>query len=206
VTNFWVSIVASVIGGLIGAATAFGVFAVGESRRVVAARHETKRLVVSRMLDVLDRAIRAQALPPLIRRFRNPDIELSLSLQRLMLDLPKEDLPVAAWAGGQVQRMVEEGTGRRYLNRATHLQAQLVSWYRGDKSTQWFVEALRTEPLRENWKWSRWSKVKAGARDAGTDITYIAVGSFAYAGVRDVILPAASRIARRIASAAAGSK
>lgn len=205
-TNIWVPIVASIIGGVIGAATAFGVFAVGERHRLVAARREAKRVAVSRMLDVLDHAIRVQALPPLVRRLRNADVVLALSLQRLMLDLPKEDLPVAAWAGGQVQRMVEDGSGQPYLHRATYLQGQLVGWYRGDRDTQWFVEALKTEPLRDNWKRSLRSKLRVGTRDGVNDLAYLATASFAVAGVREVVMPLASRLVRWLFRAGTGSE
>lgn len=197
--DFWGSLLAALIGGLISAGIAFGVF-FGEKRRDQKnARHEAKRLVVTRMLDVIDQAIQAQRLPPLIRLWRNPDVALILTLPRLMIDLPKEDLPVASWVARQVQLMAWERSGSKYIARATQLSAKLVSWFRGDVAISWFEDQNAKDPLNPNWKPTLAKRLKPLGRDTVKDTTYIAIGAAMYGVIKEGFLPVASAFGRWVA-------
>ena len=190
--DFWGALLAALIGGLISAGIAFGVF-LGEKRRdEKRGKQEAKRLIVTRMLDVVDQAIRAQRLPPIVRQWRSPDAALVLTLPRLMIDLPKEDLPVATWVARQVQIMTWERSGSRYLAAATQLSARLVSWFRGDVPTSWFDQENRKDPLDPNWKPSLKQRLKVVGRDASKDTAYVAVGAAIYGLVKEGLLPIAS--------------
>ncbi|WP_442542626.1 hypothetical protein ACSBOX_11795 [Arthrobacter sp. KN11-1C] len=193
-TDIWVPIVAAAIGGVMGIAASLIVYILEKRRNERAARHEAKRVAVSRMLDVLDEAIKVQVLPPLIRRWKNPDAALLLALSRLLLDLQKEDIPVALWSAGQVQRMVFETARKEYLFRATKLQSRLLSWYRGDEHVHWFSDALKNEPFVENWRPSPAVRVKAGLRDASANLGFLAAAVLAYAVTKENVLPAVSRL------------
>lgn len=195
-TEIWVPLIASAIGGILGIAASLTVYSLGKRRSEREARHEAKRVAVSRMLDVLDDAIKIQGFPPLIRHWRGADGAVMLALSRLLLDLPKDDLPVALWAGSQVQRMVFERAKKEYLFRATKLQSRLVSWYRGDVQVQWFSDALRDEPYMEDWRPSAAVRAKAELRDIAANLTYLAAAALTYALVRETLLPTASRIVR----------
>jgi hypothetical protein len=196
-TAIWVvPLVASVIGGVLGIGASLLIFRLQGIRGAREARHEAKSVAVSRMLDVLDDAIKMQILPPVIRRFRNPDASVLLALSRLTLDLPEEDIPVALWAASQVQRMAYERAGKRYLQRATKLQSRLVSWYRGEASVQWFNDALKEEPFQADWKPSASVRVKTELRDVAETLGLVVAGATAWAAIRDSLAPAASDLVR----------
>jgi hypothetical protein len=182
-----------VIGGVTGS---FIAHRLEKKRREREALHEGKRVAVSRMLDVLDTAIRLQALPPFVRSWRSPNMAPLLALSRLTLDLTDEDLPISVWAAGQVQRMAYERTGKSYLRRATELQARLVSWYRGDLNTHWFIHALEEEPFEEDWRPTRLERTKTNMREALANVGYITAAAFSFSVFRDALMPFVARFVR----------
>lgn len=195
-TDVWVPLVASMIGGVLGITASLVVFRLEQQRSAREARHDAKRVAVSRMLDVLDDAIKAQTLPPVLRRWRNPHAAVVLALSRLMLDLSKEDLAIALWAGSQVQRMTYEKAGRRYLRRATQLQSRLLMWYRGDTSILWFHNELEKEPFQDDWRPSLQVRARSELRDMAENFGTLAAATIAYVGVKESLLPLASRLLR----------
>jgi hypothetical protein len=196
-TDIWVPIVAAAIGGVMGIAAALIVYILEKRRNEREARHDAKRVAVSRMLDVLDDAIKIQVLPPMVRRWKSPDASLLLALSRLLLDLADEDIPIASWSAGQVQRMVFERARKKYLSRATQLQSRLLGWYRGDVQVQWFSDALKEEPFVEGWRPSPASRVNAELRDASANLGFLAAAILFYTAIKENLLPATSRLVRK---------
>lgn len=132
--------------GFLAAFVAIWVYRVGERARREEAATEKRRLTVIRMLDTIDRAIRWRSAPSVVRFWRNPVVDLTLALPRLLLELPGEDLPVAQWAAGQVQRAALAISLKAFVNRMMIIEGNLISWHRGDIPTSWFVEQLNAEP------------------------------------------------------------
>lgn len=193
-TDIWVPLAAAGLGGVLAIAASLTVYILEKHRSEREAQHAAKRLAVSRMIDVLEYAVRMQAQPPLVRRWKAPDATVLMALSHLLLDLPKEDLPMARWAGGQVQRMAYERGGKAYLARATQLQFRLVSWFRGETGRKWFEEALEQEPFFDEGRPPMTALVKAEARDMVQIGGYIAAFAFAYVVVKDRLLPALTDI------------
>jgi len=103
--------------------------------------------MVVRMLDTIERAIHSRAAPSFFRIWRNPMVDLTLALPRLLLELPAADLPVAEWAAGQVQRAAMTIRLRPFVSRAMNIESKLISWHRGDVPRSWFAEQLKAAPF-----------------------------------------------------------
>ncbi|WP_223690716.1 hypothetical protein [Leifsonia poae] len=132
--------------GFLAAFVAIWVYRAGDRARREEAATEQRRLTVIRMLDTIDRAIRWRSAPSVVRFWRNPVVDLTLALPRLLLELPGKDLPVAQWAAGQVQRAALAISLKAFVNRMMTIEGKLISWHRGDVPTSWFVEQLDAEP------------------------------------------------------------
>jgi hypothetical protein len=79
-------------------------------------------------------------------------VDLTLALPRLLLELPGEDLPVAQWAAGQVQRAALAVSLKAFVSRMMTIEGKLISWHRGDVPTSWFVEQLNAEPYNPRFR------------------------------------------------------
>ena len=152
------------------------------------ARAENERMMVLHMLETIDDAIRKRATPSLFRPFRNPNVDLLLALPRLLLELPRQDWPVATWAAAQIQRSTGTVRQKTFVERIVNVQSRLVSWHRRDIDTDWFVEQLKAEPFIEAYRASAGQRLARTARDVG-------VGS-AYLGLLGLMLRAVLSIVR----------
>lgn len=132
--------------GFLAAFVAIWVYRAGDRQRREEAATEQRRLTVIRMLDTIDRAIQWRSAPSVVRFWRNPVVDLTLALPRLLLELPRDDLPVAQWAAGQVQRAALAISLKTFVNRVMNIESRLISWHRGDVPTSWFVDQLNAEP------------------------------------------------------------
>lgn len=176
------ALVTAVIGAVVGALGAwfFGWLRDrGErKRRAQAARAENERVMVLHMLDTIDGAIRTRATPSLFRPFRDPNVDLVLALPRLLLELPREDFPVATWAAAQIQRSTGIVRQRAFVERIVNVQSRLVSWHRRDIGTGWFVEQLKSEPFIEGYRVAAGPRLARTARDVGVGSAFLGVFAF----------------------------
>lgn len=146
--------------GVLAAAVALWVHHAAEKSRRRDAEVDQQRLMVTRMLDTIDRAIQTRITPAIFRPWRDPTVDLMLALPRLLLELPIEDLAVAQWAGAQVQRAAATIRRKQFIARISGIEARLISWHRGETSVAWFQEQLRREPfdphfrLRKRTRWA----------------------------------------------------
>ena len=132
--------------GVLAAVVAIGVHRAGGRSRRAEAIHEQQRQTVVRMLDTIDDSIRAGLVPRVFRPSRSPELELTLALPRLLLDLPKADLPVATWAAGQLQLARNAVRRKNFVKQVVDVEAALISWHRGDLPWRWFEERLESRP------------------------------------------------------------
>lgn len=151
--------------GVLAAAVAIGVHRAGERSRRADALHEQQRQTVVRMLDTIDNSIRAGQIPRIFRPTRSPELELTMALPRLLLDLPKADLPVATWAAGQIQQARSAVRRKNFVEQVVAVEAALISWHRGDLPLQWFEERLESRPFDTTFRLPRRTRVLLWGRD-----------------------------------------
>jgi len=167
---------ASIVPMLIGSGTtlltaalsafvAVGIYRRGERARGREAAREQQRLTVVRMLDTVDAAVRSRLGLAVFRGFRNPNVDTLLALPRLLVELPKDDLPVAEWSAAQVQHALQTTRRKPFVTRMMTIETQLISWHRGDVATAWFAEELNKEPFDPKFKIPRATRVGTWARE-----------------------------------------
>lgn len=161
---------ATLVVGFIAAGVAIWVYLAGERVRLKEAAREQQRLMVVRMLDTIEQSIDSRLAPSLFRIRRNPTVGLTLALPRLLLELPRADLPVAEWAAGQVQSAVSAVRFRTFVNRVMRIEEKLISWHRGDVPTDWFLAQLRLEPYNPRFRLARRVRLAIWLRDLSENV------------------------------------
>lgn len=196
--DFWGSAVAALIGGLISAGIAFGTVREGKRRDEVKATADAKRTAVLRMLDVVDQSLHAQRFPSFMRYWRHSEVDLALVLPRLLIDLPKEEIPMATWVAKQVQVMAWEGSGPTYVGLATLISEKLVGWSRGDVPAKWFEAELEKNPWDPAQKASLSTKVRSTGRSVLTDAIYSTKIMLIVGIIKGGLLPATTDVGQRL--------
>lgn len=151
-------------------------FAISWIRGRIVARHEARRLLLTRVLDTFENAYRGLLRAPWARLWSPAEAEYAILLPRLLLELPKRDRVIASWVARQVQLMQSQPSDQKAFTAAGSVAAQLVGWYHGEVKRQWFRNELAKDPydpafkvpakakrnrqLRGAW---RWSKLTIGA-------------------------------------------
>lgn len=151
--------------GILAAVVAVLVHQAGERSRRREALAEQQRQAVVRMLDTIDEAIRAGLIPRIFRPSRSPELELTMALPRLLMDLPRQDLPVATWAAGQIQQARSRLRRREFVERVVAVEAALISWHRGDLAVSWFEEQLSQTPYDPQFRLRRRTRIFLWTRD-----------------------------------------
>lgn len=179
--------------GFLAAFVAIWVYRAGDRARREEAATEQRRLTVMRMLDTIDRAIQWRSAPSVVRFWRNPVVDLTLALPRLLLELPREDLPVAQWAAGQVQRAALTISLKAFVNRVMSIESRLISWHRGDVPTSWFVDQLKAEPWNPRFRIPISIRIAIYARDLAQNFAF---GAAVGAGILGVQRPGKTKLTR----------
>lgn len=105
-------------------------------------------------------------------------VDLTLALPRLLLELPEEDLPVAQWAAGQVQRAALAISLKAFVNRVMIIEGKLISWHRGDVPTSWFAEQVKAEPYDPKFRVPIRTRIAIYGRDLLQNLGFgIAIGA-----------------------------
>jgi hypothetical protein len=151
--------------GVLAAVVAIGVYRAGERARRDEARHEQQRLMVARMLDTIDDSIRVGLVPRIFRPSRSPELELTMALPRLLMDLPKDDLAVAEWAAGEVQRARGKVRRKDFVQQVLTVEFALISWHRGDLPLSWFKERLQVRQYQKDFRLPSSRRLLLWARD-----------------------------------------
>lgn len=148
------------------AVVAVTIYRRGERGRARDAAREQQRVTVVRMLDTMDSAVRGRLSLPLVRGIRDPNTDVLLALPRLLVELPEADLPVATWCAGQVQRGLQIVRRKPFIDCVMNIEARLISWHRGDITTEWFTDALKKEPYDPDFHVSKKTRIWSWLRDA----------------------------------------
>ncbi|MFJ3394917.1 hypothetical protein [Leifsonia aquatica] len=169
--------------GFLAAFVAIWVYRAGDKARREESATEQRRLTVIRMLDTIDRAIRWRSAPSVVRFWRSPVVDLTLALPRLLLELPGEDVAVAEWAAGQVQRAALAISLKAFVSRVMNIESRLISWHRGEVPTSWFVDQLKEEPWDPKFRIPITTRIATYARDLAQNF---ALGAALGAGILGV--------------------
>jgi hypothetical protein len=170
--------------GVLAASVAIGVHRAGARSRRAEAAHEQQRQTVVRMLDTIDDSIRAGLVPRVFRPSRSPELELTMALPRLLLDLPKADLPVATWAAGQLQLARKAVRRKNFVQQVVDVEAALISWHRGDVPLQWFEQRLESQPYDPTFRLSLRSRLLLWGRDVAEGALTIAAWGVVVSSLR----------------------
>ena len=141
-------------------------------------RHETRRLLVTRVLDVFDASTRTLIRPAFTQAWTNSEVEYALLTPRLLLDLHGRDTVIVEWLLRQVQRMQLAVIRRDRIAIRTAVTDRLLQWHSAAIGPQWFVDDLAADPLvanflipgrvrlkqfgRDSWGWAQVFAVLAG--------------------------------------------
>lgn len=132
----------SVVIAAAGIGIPVAIFAAESRKRRTADIEERKRRAIERAIDAVDRAIRAQMLYPVSRIWTSPELEISMVLSRLLLELPVSETDVATWVGRQAQLVQLEPNRKKATTTLVQISFKLASWNRGEVTTSWFTSAL----------------------------------------------------------------
>lgn len=147
------------------AVVAVTIYRRGERGRARDAAREQQRLNVVRMLDTMDSAVRSRLSLPLVRGLRDLNTDVLLALPRLLIELPKVDLPVATWCAGQVQQGIQIVHRKPFIDCMLNIEARLISWHRGDITIEWFEDALKTEPYDPDFQVPKKMRIRSWLQD-----------------------------------------
>ncbi|UKA61986.1 hypothetical protein [Arthrobacter sp. FW306-04-A] len=127
--------------------TAFGtlltgllIFGLSEWVRANNARKERRRQSVVRMLDAIDRTLRAERWPLITKVWRTMDLDLVLAQNRLVMDVPKQEIALWIWLKTRVEEMITGKSSRSRAEIAGEMSGAVTAWYRGDRNAAWFAE------------------------------------------------------------------
>ncbi|WP_129586616.1 hypothetical protein [Microterricola viridarii] len=171
----------------VAAVIAIGVFIAGQVLTFLASRRERRRLLVVRMIDIIDDLVRRQSIPAMIRNWKNADIELALVQSRLAMDLTKRELVIADWVWGQTQRVFLSTTKSEYVELTMAVSSRLVQWHRGAIGLDWFVEDLRRNPVQPDFRIPNSVGWKRNFGAIGETITLLGLVALVLNGVTRVI-------------------
>ncbi len=130
------------------------------------ARREVKRLLVVRVLDAFDASTRNLVRPAFLQSLNNSEVEYALLTPRLLLDLGGKDRWIVPWLQRQIQLMQLSVTKlERMAVRAT-VAERLIQWHSGAISPAWFAAELTRDPVAENFRVPRSTKLKQFGRDS----------------------------------------
>jgi len=140
---------ASVVVAVVGVSVPVGLFVMESRRRRRSDLVEQRRTAIIHVLDAVDRIARGQALFPLSQIWMRPEAELSLTLSRLLLELPKAERDVAMWVARQTQLIQLESRQSARLALAVEVSFKLAAWHQGDLQLKWFSDQLASDPFNE---------------------------------------------------------
>lgn len=138
-----IALIAAVLGAFVATIT----FVVGRILDIRRAREDSRRATLTRLLDVVENSIRRQTRPDFLKTW-SPTVELeyALFLQRLVLELPKDEHVVAVWVWRQIELMQSELTEAAVNRKGLAISERLIAWHHGDVATKWFDEQVKVDP------------------------------------------------------------
>lgn len=141
-------------------------FAIDRCLQRKSAREAARREMVARVLRTFEGSMRTLARPVLVRAWQNPDLEFTLLIPRLLVDLPSRDRVIAKWLLRQVQLMRLAVTTRERVAIGAHVGQSLVRWQHREIKARWFTEQLATDPLATDFRVPTRTRVRQVTRDS----------------------------------------
>lgn len=141
-------------------------FLVQSARQKRETRLAARKVLVSRVLDTVEKASRAYALYPLSKFWTRSEMEVVLVLPRLILELDPQDRDIAIWVARQVQRMQMETSDKGAVRIAQALAFQLAEWHQGNRPLAWFSAQLAADPYDTGFVVSRRTRAKRWLRQS----------------------------------------
>src|SRR5690554_1219313 len=119
-------------------------FVLGWLLRERAARLETRRRLISRVLDAVDSATRKSSNP--IRLAPRAELDYALVIPRLFVELRPKDRAIAEWASRQVQLMLVAPSDVAAARVGYGIGTELAKWHHRERTVAWFEEQVRQDP------------------------------------------------------------
>jgi hypothetical protein len=126
---------------------------------------ERRRQLVERVLDTFDRSTRALIRPAFVQVWTNAEVEYTLLLPRLLLEVAPKDRVIARWMHRQVQHMQLAVTRTEKVLRRARVAEALTQWHLGEVDNKWFEEQLKSDPLDPVFRVPRRTMARRLARD-----------------------------------------
>jgi hypothetical protein len=134
-------------------------FAAEWIRRRVVAHRENRERIINRTLDTLEKAAHSYIRTSIFPIGSRVEVEYTILIPRLLVDLPKNERYVAAWVAEEVQRMLSQTSDKKAFEVATNVASKLVDWYHHDLKRDWFKAELDKTPYNPKFKQPRKVKV-----------------------------------------------
>ena len=135
------------------------------------AKRELKRQLVARVLDAFEASTRSLIRPAFVQAWTNAELEYTLLLPRLLLDLNGRDRFIALWMHRQIQLMRLAVTKRERVAARALVAERLIDWNAGTRKSAWFAQQVREDPpspkfsvptpirirqfSRDSWAWAQ---------------------------------------------------
>jgi hypothetical protein len=131
------------------------IFGIQSARARQATIEANRRALVGRVIDSVEKAARAHVRFPFGHVRSSVEFEFAIVLPRLLVELNKDERPVAYWVGEKVQRMQAASLAKDTIPIAFEVALKLASWHSGDIKTSWFSEQLSESPMRSDFRTPR---------------------------------------------------
>lgn len=148
--------------------------------RLANARHAA----ISEVLSTMEKSIRMQRRPFILRFWSKPELDYALTVPRLLHELGPDENAVASWISWQVQRMTIATSDSASVRIGIDMTARLVDWGKGTKSVEWFKEQSPRPLVPADMNVPLLNRVRrTGSQMVSGVITGVAIAPFLVLGV-----------------------
>jgi len=119
-----------------------------------------RRDSVEKVIDIVERAARAQTRFPFGPVLNRTEFEFAISIPRLLVALPPEDREIGTWVMVRLQEMQALPKAKDATAISFKVALRLAGWQRGEIPTDWFVDELKSKPFDPNFTVSRVVKIR----------------------------------------------
>lgn len=130
------------------------------------AKRELKRQLVARVIDTFDASTRSLIRPAFMQAWTNAELEYTLLLPRLLLDLNGRDRFVALWMHRQIQLMRLAVTKSERVTARASVVERLLEWNEGTRKSGWFAQQVRDDPPRAEFSVPARTRLRQFSRDS----------------------------------------
>ncbi|WBU36705.1 hypothetical protein [Homoserinibacter sp. YIM 151385] len=143
-----------------------GLFAWDRAASRASAKRELKRQLVARVLDAFESSTRSLIRPAFVQAWTNAELEYTLLLPRLLLDLNGRDRFIALWMHRQIQLMRLAVTKRERVAARAVVAERLIEWNAGTRKSAWFAQQVREDPPSSRFAVPTPTRIRQFSRDS----------------------------------------